>query len=159
MCNQLKSFLERNELLSPYQGAYCREKSTEQLLLVVSDTVSQANDSGKSSCIAFLNLRKAFDSSDHTLLLQRLNSLGGWGKEIIWFSSYLSDCKQRVKCGGIFSEWNTINGKIPQVSALGPLLFLIYMNDMSSQVKHGDLLQYADDTALICSGTSTEEVH
>jgi len=75
-----------------------------------------------------------------------------------WFSSYLSDRKHRVKCGGILSEWNTINGVILQGSALGPLLFLIYMYDMSSQVKQGKLLQYANDTALICSGTSTKEV-
>jgi len=126
---------------------------------VVLDTVSQAIDSRKSSCIAFLDLRKAFDSLDHTLLLQRLNNLGVWGKEMTWFSSYLSDRIQCVKCGGIFSEWNTINGGIPQGSALGLLLFLNYMNDMPSQVKHGKLLQYADDTALICLGTSTEEVH
>jgi len=116
---------------------------------VALDTVSQAIDSGKSSCIAFLDLRKAFDSLDHTLLLQRLNNLGVWGKEMTWFSSYLSDRKQHVKCGGIFSEWNTINGGIPQGSTLGPQLFLIYMNDIPSQVKHGKLLQYADDTALI----------
>jgi len=76
-----------------------------------------------------------------------------------WFSSYLSDRKQCVKYGGIFSDWNTINGRIQQGSALGPLLFLNYTNDMPSQVKHGKLLQYADYTALICSGTSTEEVH
>ena len=98
---------------------------------MASDTVSQAIDSGKSSCIAFLDLHKAFDSLDHTLLLQRLNNLGVWGKEMTWFSSYLSDRKQCVKCGGIFSEWNTINGGIPQGSTLGPQLFLI-MNDIPS---------------------------
>jgi len=97
-------------------------------------------DSGKPSCIAFLDLRKAFDSLDHALLLQRLHNLGVWGKEMAWFSSYLSDCKQRVKSNGLFSEWNTVNGGIPRGSALGPLLFLIYMNGMPSQVKHGKLL-------------------
>jgi len=105
---QLQSFLERNELLSPYQGTYHHGKSTEQLLLVASDTVSQAMDSGKPSCIAFLDLRKAFDSLDHALFLQRLHNLGVWGKEMAWFSSYLSDRKQRVKSNGLFSEWNTI---------------------------------------------------
>ena len=80
-------------------------------------------------------------------------------KEIAWFTSYLSDHKQRVMCGGQFSEWSLVNGGIPQGSALGPLLFLIYMNEMPSQVSHGKLLQYADDTALICSGTDFAEIH
>ena len=116
-------------------------------------------DSGGSSCIAFLDLRKAFDSLDHAVLLQRLYHLGVCGNEIAWFTSYLSDCKQRVKCGSQFSEWSLVNGGIPQGSALWPLLFLIYVNDMPSQVSHGKLLQYADDTALICSGTDFAEVH
>ena len=93
--NQLHSFLEGNELLSLYQGAYRHGKSTEQFLLVASDTIVQALDSGKSSCIAFLDLRKAFDSLDHILLLERLHRLGVCGKEIAWFISYLSDHKQR----------------------------------------------------------------
>ena len=97
--NQLYSFLEGNKLLSPCQGAYCHGKSIEQLLLVASETIAQALDSGKSSCISFLHLRKAFNSLDHVLLLQRLYRLGVCGKEIAWFTSYLSDRKQRVKCG------------------------------------------------------------
>ena len=126
---------------------------------MASDTIVQALDSGKSSCIAFLDLRKAFDSLDHVLLLERLHRLGVCGKEIAWFTSYLSDRKQRVKCGGNFSEWSLVNGGIPQGSALGPLLFLIYVNEMPSQVSHGRLLQYADDTALICSGIDFAEAH
>ena len=156
--NQLYFFLESNELLSPCQGAYRRSKSTKQLLLVASDTIAQVLDSGGSSCIAFFGLRKAFDSLDHAVLLQRLYRLGVW-EEIAWFTSYLSDCKQHVKCGSQFSEWSLVNGGIPQGSALGPLLFLIYVNDMPLQVSHGKLLQYADDTALICSGTDLAEVH
>ena len=117
--NQLHFFLEGNELLSPYQGAYHRGKSTKQLLLVASDTIAQALDSGKSSCIAFLDLQKAFDSLDYVLLLQRLYRLVR-GTEIAWFTSYLSDRKQCVKCDGNFSEWSLINGEIPQGSALGP---------------------------------------
>ena len=95
------------------------------------DTIAQALNFGKSSCIAFLDLRKAFDSLDHVLLLQRLYRLGVCGKEITWFTSYLSDHKQCVKCGGQFSERSLVNGGIPQGSALGPLLFLIYMKSQS----------------------------
>ena len=70
------------------------------------------------------------------MLLQRLYRLGVCGNKIAWFTSYLSDRKQRVKCGSQFSEWSLVNGGIPQGSALGPLLFLIYVNDMPSQVSH-----------------------
>ena len=115
---------------------------------MASDTIAQVLDSGGSLCIAFLDLRKAFDSLDHAVLLQRLYRLGVCGNEIAWFTSYLSDRKQRVKCGSQFLEWSLVNGGIPQGSALGPLLFLIYVNDMPSQVSHGRLLQYADDIRL-----------
>ena len=115
---------------------------------------------GKSiASVAFLDSWKAFDSLDHMILLQRLSKLGVHGTEIAWFTSYLSDRVQRVKHNGAYSEWGTIGGGIPQGSALGPLLFLVYMNDMQSQVHNGKLLQYADDTTLICTGDDCCEVH
>ena len=59
---------------------------------------------------------------------------------------------QRVKCGCNVSEWGSVTGGIPQGSALGPLLFLVYVNDIPLAVKHGCLLQFADDTCLVCQG-------
>ena len=78
-------------------------------------------------------------------------------------SSAALPCKQfvrfqRVKCGTVFSDWKPVKGGIPQGSALGPLLFLIYVNNMPKQVQHGPLLQFADDTCLICCGSSSESV-
>ena len=104
-------------------------------------------------CAAFLDLRKAFDSLDHVILLQRLQDLGVHNTELRWFQDYLSDCYQRIKCGNLFSVWGSVRGGIPQGSVLGPLLFLIYVKRMPNQVKHGVLLQFADDTRLICCGT------
>ena len=101
--NQLYSFLKDRGLLSPYQRAYYRGKSTAQLLLVASDIIAQALDYGQFSCIAFLDLRKAFDSLDHVLLLRMLYHLGVCGSEIAWFTSSLSDRRQRVKCNGQYS--------------------------------------------------------
>ena len=122
------------------------------------DTIISALDRKSCACVAFLDLLKAFDSLDHRILLQRLNALGLYGTEISWFVSYLSDRLQRVKNSNSYSNWGLVRGGVPQGSALGPLLFLVYINEMSSQVIHGKLLQYADDTALICTGPSLEIV-
>ena len=126
--------------------------------MAVDDIVSTL-DKKLCACVAFLDLRKAFDSLDHKLLLQRLNACGLFGTEICWFMSYLSDRFQRVNCTNSYSSWGLVKGGIPQGSALGPLLFLIYVNGMSSQIIHGRLLQYANDTALICTGPSLDKVH
>ena len=154
IANQLSSFLENHHLLNDLQGAYRHGRSSEQILLYAVDTITQALDNGDSVCAAFLDLRKAFDSLDHCLLLQRLFDLGVTGVELNWFTDYLSQRMQRVKCGAEFSDWGPVLGGIPQGSALGPLLFLVYVNYMPLQVRHGCLLQFADDTCLICHGQS-----
>ena len=86
------------------------------------------------ACVAFLDVRKAFDSLDHVILLQRLNSLGVCDVKLAWFTDYLSERFQRVKFNGKYSDWGLVKGGIPQGSALGPLLFLVYMDEMSSGV-------------------------
>ena len=80
--------------------------------------------------------------------------MGVFNVELRWFQHYLSNRYQQVKCGDLFPDWSAVKGGIPQGSALGPLLFLIYVNDMPVQVQHGVLLQFADDTCLICCDDS-----
>ena len=152
--NQLGSFLVNHHLLNDLQGVYRHGRSTDHILLYAVDTITQALDAGNSVCAAFLDLRKAFDSLDHHVLLHRLLNLGVSGTELRWFTNYLSHRMQRVKCGGNVSEWGSVMGGILQGSALGPLLFLVYVNNMPLAVKHGCLLQFADDTCLICQGES-----
>ena len=151
-------YLESHNFLHEHQGTYRHGKSSEQILLFAVDSIVRALDQGLVVCSAFLDLRKAFDSLDHVILLERLQQLGVCGTELRWFQNYPSDCFQRVKCGTVFSYWKPVKGGIPQGSALGPLLFLIYVNNMPKQVQHGPLLQFADDTCLICCGSSSERV-
>ena len=155
VAHQLSSYFESRHLLSPYQCAYRQGKSTEQLLMVATDTIVQALDNKLCSCVAFLDLQKAFDSLDHSILLQRLSTLG------LKFYGFKAICLIVSSVWSIdsFSSWGLARGGIPQGSALGPLLFLVYMNSMTSQVVHSTLLQYADDTALICFGPSLDVVH
>ena len=118
-------------MLSPYQGAYRNGRSTEQILSFAVDTITQALDDHKIVCTAFLDLRKAFDSLDHVILLERLSKLGVHDTALSWFKNYLSNRIQRVKFKGTVSSWSPIKGGIPQGSALGPLLFLVYVNEIS----------------------------
>jgi len=90
--------------------------------------------------------------------VKRLHQLGICDLELKWFCKYLSDRLQRVKFDNSYSEWGSVLSGIPQGSALGPLLFLVYVNDMPLQVKCGNLVQIADDTCVICSGKTHEEV-
>jgi len=103
--HNLNRFLESNKLLSSFQGAYKWGKSTKQILLYAVDTIVNALDCGKVVCSAFLDLCKAFDSLDHTILLDWLSKLGVCGGELTWFTNYLSNCFQRVKLNGSTSSW------------------------------------------------------
>ena len=102
--SQLSAHLESHCLLSDYQGAYCKSKSTEQLLTVAVNSIVWAIDNKQLTCVAFLDLRKAFDSLDHVILLERLCKLGVHDIELSWFTNYLSDRFQRVENNDKFSD-------------------------------------------------------
>ena len=91
------------------------------------DFITQCLNDGKSVCASFLDFRKAIDSLDHHLLLDKLFQLKVHPDVLKWFQNYLSDCWHHVKGVSGFSEWRSIRGGILQSSALGPLLFLIYV--------------------------------
>ena len=84
-------YLESHNLLHEHQDAYRHGKSSEQILLFAVDSIVRALDQGLVVCSAFLDLRKAFDSLDHMILLERLQQLGVCGTELRWFQNYLSD--------------------------------------------------------------------
>ena len=151
---QFSTYLEEHKLLHPHQGAYRCGKSSSDILLLAVDHIVQSVDAGRAVCVSFLDLQKAFDSLDHCILLQQICDLGVGRQAIIWFKNYLSSHVHRVKTGDRYSDWGSMRAGIPQGSALGPLLFLIYVNSLPSQVTNGVLLQYADDTTLVSSGIS-----
>ena len=105
--------------------------------------------------MVLLDIQKAFDSVDHNILCNKLSAMGV--KSTAWFESYLCGRKQIVQIGGVESDPLTITCGVPQGSILGPLLFLCYVNDMSTSI-NCIMLQYADDSALIYSDKDPERI-
>ena len=96
----------------------------------------------------FVDLSKAFDSIDHSVLLSKLKSFGIKGMEFDWFCDYLSRRKQRVVVDGHSSEWAHVTQGVPQGLILGPLLFLLYVNDLPAVVAECTVSLYADDVTI-----------
>ena len=107
--------------------------------------------------MVILDLQKAFDTVNHKILISKLRVMGVGQAALKWFDSYLGGREQTVEISGVFSEFRTVTCGVPQGSILGPLLFLIYVNDMKAAVKC-KLLLYADDSALLASSSDVSEI-
>ena len=110
------------------------------------------------SGVVFLDLKKAFDTVDHDILLKKLSMYGLDENTIAWFESYLKNRAQRTKVNGHLSNLRYMSYGVPQGSILGPLLFIIYINDLSKYLTETKCSLYADDTAVYCNGTSIVDI-
>ena len=156
---QLDTHLMKHDLKDEYQSAYRSKHSCETALLKVNSDLLIATDSGKVSVLALLDLSAAFDTLDHDILLQRLeSSFGVTGTVLQWFKSYLSDRVQIVKTGTHQSEPTSLRFGVPQGSVLGPILFSLYLQPLVDVlVTHGfQYHMYADDTQLYRSTELTK---
>ena len=117
----------------------------------MSDIISGKMDRGEIPLSVFLDLSKAFDTLDHSILLNKLEYYGFHGVALSWFKNYLSDRTQFVDFDGTLSSMLNLNTGVPQGSILGPLLFIIYMNDINVASKKFSAILYADDSNLVSS--------
>ena len=143
---QLIEHLESNHLISNAQHGFRARLSTETALLRVTDTIYKNIDNSMITLIILCDLSKAFDSVSHEILLSKLNFVS---VDSFWFDDYLKNRKQSVRIGKYTSSSRSVEYGVPQGSILGPLLFLIHVNDMSKVNFRCAIVQYADDCQFL----------
>ena len=156
MYNILNNFLYKNDVIYKYQFGFRKKHSTQHAIITLVDRITSSLDSGDLVIGVFLDLKKAFDTVDHHILIKKLFSYGIRGNTLKWFQSYLTDRSQFVSYDGIESKVLPIQYGVPQGSILGPLLFIIYMNDLFNVSNFLFTILYADDTCVVLGGKSLE---
>ena len=158
MYNRLYDFLEKHDTIYKNQYGFRKNHSTIHALVNMTEDIRNALDNDHIVCGVFIDLRKAFDTVDHHILLKKLEYYGVRGIALNWFKSYLSNRRQCVSINGVLSEEAKIEYGVPQGSILGPLLFLIYINDLNKAIKNSTVRHFADDTNLIIKNKSAKIV-
>ena len=146
MCKQLTNFLEKQKIIYKYQFGFRKKHSTVQAVIEIVENIIEELDKGNTIAGLYLDLSKAFDCVDHEILLYKLNHYGIRGLPLKWLTNYLTDRSQYTAVNGVESATHKIKYGVPQGSVLGPLLFLIYVNDISSATPQHQLRLFADDS-------------
>ena len=140
-------FLMDHEVLTTLQSGFISGDSTVNQLVDIYNSFCKALAEGKEVRAIFCDISKAFDRVWHKGLLYKLQTVGITGHLLQWFTDYLNNRKQRVVLPGVFSHWTDLKAGAPQGSILGPLLFLIYINDIVRNI-NSSIRLFADDTSL-----------
>ena len=151
MYNRIYDHLTSNKLLHNKQLGFQRNNSTEHAIMQFTRDISDSFQKGEYTLGVFIDLSKAFDTVNHKILLKKMEYYGIKGTTLTWLKSYLSNRKQYIYVDNISKQLLEITCGVPQGSILGPLLFLIYVNDFYKASNTLNEVMFADDTNLFLS--------
>ena len=143
--NQVQKYLDEKKILYRYQSGFRAHHSTDTCLSYLNDKILKGFEAKMFTSMILIDLQKAFDTIDHEIFLDKMACLGFSNSTILWFKSYLQDRSFTVNIGKEYSNHGNLSCGVPQGSILGPLIFLLYVNDMARAVDCDPLL-YADDS-------------
>ena len=150
--------MEHHNLITQEQSGFRKYRSTQDAVLQLNDDIFRSLNNSEYIGATYIDYKKAFDTISHDKLIAKLPHYGFSPKVTDWFKSYLSARVQKTIANGVHSDWESISFGVPQGSILGPILFILYVNDLSSLHMTCKILQYADDTVLYTSGKSLVEI-
>ena len=150
--NRMMKFINKNNILNENQFGFREHRSTEMAILKFANMFYDASENNDTMFGIFLDFSHAFDSLSHEILLKKIYNYGFRGKAYDWINDYLSNRKQFVQYNNSHSNLGDILSGVPQGSILGPLLFLLYVNDIHDVSDILSCIQYADDTTFIAKG-------
>lgn len=152
MCRRMISFIDKHDILVSCQYGFRTGRNTSDAVLAYVDQIQECLNDGQYMISCFLDFRKAFDCVDLSILMDKLEHIGFRGHCVSWFRSYLFSRTQYVSLGGSDSRELQVTRGVPQGSNIGPLLFLIYINDMLRSAPSLTFTHFADDTCVSCRG-------
>ena len=156
--DRVYGFLEKYECIYEHQYGFRKKHSTNHALISITEKIRNSLDKNLYAVGVFVDFQKAFDTVNHNILIEKLDHYGIRGCINQWFKSYLSDRKQYVSIDGFNSKEAIIEHGVPQGSVLGPLLFLLYINDLHTSIKNSCTYHFADDTNLLGIGKSIKKI-
>jgi len=154
--SRIVNFIEKNKMLSKSQFGFREGKNTEK---AISKLISLLKTEKKCKMVIFFDLKKAFDTVDHNILIRKLDNMGIRGNTLELLKSYLKNRTCCTKIKSKLSETKTINYGVPQGTSLGPLLFNTYINSLPEIKVNGELVLFADDTALVVEADNHTELY